>query len=384
MRRLQEEQLRAYESELRRDCGREEYVSRLERECEELRALVEQAHSAPANGAKNGAMNDTTGGAPAVSVAPAADPPVADPSAAKPSAQPMPAHRSLSRQGVAKWRNGSASSTALTGPSMKSQIQLIKATGENVELQAPKHNCVETVLKDETLVKLMWVQRPHCFLLVKKPGQPTVTAAMREVALTITKLVAEGGDEAPVKLIVEPAVYAEAELKLPNLLTWSCKDLKSPPKASLIAFDDLPRLVDVCVCLGGDGTLLWASSLFPTFMPPVISFAMGSLGFLTPFTTETHEAHLRHLIHEGCNLTPRVRLSCRVQRANETTPGVEYLALNEAVIERGNHSFLGKLDVLVDELPVTTAQAHTSHLPSLPFWVLHLVLFPPFNQIQGE
>ena len=85
MRRLQEEQLRAYESELRRDCGREEYVSRLERECEELRALVEQAHSTPANGAKNDAMNGTTGGAPAVSVAPAADPPVADPSAAKPS-----------------------------------------------------------------------------------------------------------------------------------------------------------------------------------------------------------------------------------------------------------------------------------------------------------
>jgi len=42
----------------------------------------------------------------------------------------------------------------------------------------------------------------------------------------------------------------------------------------------MSRRVDVVVCLGGDGTLLWASSLFPRAMPPVISFSMGSLGFL--------------------------------------------------------------------------------------------------------
>ncbi len=50
------------------------------------------------------------------------------------------------------------------------------------------------------------------------------------------------------------------------------------PAAQMVPKGQLAETVDVVVCLGGDGTLLWASSLFPRAMPPVISFAMGSLG----------------------------------------------------------------------------------------------------------
>lgn len=36
--------------------------------------------------------------------------------------------------------------------------------------------------------------------------------------------------------------------------------------------------------LGGDGTILHASSLFSAgAVPPVLSFSMGTLGFLLPF-----------------------------------------------------------------------------------------------------
>jgi len=47
---------------------------------------------------------------------------------------------------------------------------------------------------------------------------------------------------------------------------------------------DLPHLhsyVDFVVCLGGDGLLLHAAGLFGPALPPVISFKLGSLGFLT-------------------------------------------------------------------------------------------------------
>ena len=47
---------------------------------------------------------------------------------------------------------------------------------------------------------------------------------------------------------------------------------------------ELPHLhtsVDFVVCLGGDGLLLHAASLFGSAMPPLISFKLGSLGFLT-------------------------------------------------------------------------------------------------------
>ena len=43
---------------------------------------------------------------------------------------------------------------------------------------------------------------------------------------------------------------------------------------------DLPDLV---ITIGGDGLLLFASSLFPQSCPPILPIAGGSLGFLTSF-----------------------------------------------------------------------------------------------------
>ena len=42
--------------------------------------------------------------------------------------------------------------------------------------------------------------------------------------------------------------------------------------------------IDLVITLGGDGTILHASSLFKSgAVPPVLSFSMGTLGFLLPF-----------------------------------------------------------------------------------------------------
>jgi NADH kinase len=42
--------------------------------------------------------------------------------------------------------------------------------------------------------------------------------------------------------------------------------------------------IGLVVTLGGDGTILHASSLFSVgAVPPVLSFSMGTLGFLLPF-----------------------------------------------------------------------------------------------------
>ena len=44
--------------------------------------------------------------------------------------------------------------------------------------------------------------------------------------------------------------------------------------------------IDLILTLGGDGTILHASSLFKSgAVPPVLSFSMGTLGFLLPFRT---------------------------------------------------------------------------------------------------
>lgn len=47
---------------------------------------------------------------------------------------------------------------------------------------------------------------------------------------------------------------------------------------------DLHERVDLVACLGGDGVILHASNLFRSAIPPVVSFNLGSLGFLTSHT----------------------------------------------------------------------------------------------------
>jgi NAD+ kinase len=43
------------------------------------------------------------------------------------------------------------------------------------------------------------------------------------------------------------------------------------------------NMIDLIVCLGGDGTILHANTFFKQSMPPVMSFSLGSLGFLTEY-----------------------------------------------------------------------------------------------------
>ena len=44
---------------------------------------------------------------------------------------------------------------------------------------------------------------------------------------------------------------------------------------------NLHERIDFVACLGGDGVILHASNIFRNAVPPVVSFNLGSLGFLT-------------------------------------------------------------------------------------------------------
>ena len=62
--------------------------------------------------------------------------------------------------------------------------------------------------------------------------------------------------------------------------------------------DALAEAVDFCVCLGGDGVILHASTLFGSGpAPPIISFNLGSLGFLTAHNMENFQEDVRALMY---------------------------------------------------------------------------------------
>ncbi|KAJ4468270.1 hypothetical protein J3R30DRAFT_1692981 [Lentinula aciculospora] len=76
-----------------------------------------------------------------------------------------------------------------------------------------------------------------------------------------------------------------------------------------------PHLFDFVITLGGDGTVLFTSWLFQRIVPPVLPFALGSLGFLTNFDFADHQAVMDSAIDDGIRVNLRMRFTCTVYRA---------------------------------------------------------------------
>lgn len=67
--------------------------------------------------------------------------------------------------------------------------------------------------------------------------------------------------------------------------------------------------------LGGDGTVLYSSWLFQKIVPPVIPFALGSLGFLTSNDFNDYATILDNAITKGVRVNLRMRFTCTVYRS---------------------------------------------------------------------
>jgi NAD+ kinase len=78
-----------------------------------------------------------------------------------------------------------------------------------------------------------------------------------------------------------------------------------------------PHTFDLIITLGGDGTVLYASWLFQRIVPPVMSFALGSLGFLTKFDFEKYQETLTKAFRDGVTISLRLRFEGTVMRSQE-------------------------------------------------------------------
>jgi len=117
-----------------------------------------------------------------------------------------------------------------------------------------------------------------------------------------------------------------------------------------------PELFDLVVTLGGDGTVLYVSNLFQRVVPPVLSFSLGSLGFLTNFKFDDYKSKLNHCLDSGVKANLRMRFTCRVHTA-EGKLICEQQVLNELVVDRGPSPFVTNLELYGDGSLLTIAQA---------------------------
>ena len=65
-------------------------------------------------------------------------------------------------------------------------------------------------------------------------------------------------------------------------------------------------------------------------MPPVLPFALGSLGFLTPFDFADYKQVMDGAIDDGIRVSLRMRFTCTVYRAIAPEPGKGRCAIKKA------------------------------------------------------
>nr|XP_043609641.1 NAD(H) kinase 1 [Erigeron canadensis] len=203
---------------------------------------------------------------------------------------------------------------------------------------------ISTAERSSKQICLKWESPPQTVLIITKPNSSSVKVICAEMVRWLK--------EKKLNIFVEPRVRAElvTESSYYNFVqTWN------DDNGILL----LHEKVDVVVTLGGDGTVLWAASMFKGPVPPIVPFSLGSLGFMTPFHSEQYRECLKSILHGPISITLRHRLQCHVIREAAKT---EYeteepiLVLNEVTIDRGISSFLTNLECYCDNSFVTCVQ----------------------------
>ncbi|XP_068146161.1 NAD kinase isoform X1 [Drosophila tropicalis] len=276
-----------------------------------------------------------------------------------------------------------------------------------------KNSAMVMQIQDPASQRLTWYKPPLTVLVIKKKDS--------QVLLPFVQLVEWLVQEKHMVVWVESAVLEDKLLRDDVKLEQESAKFRQVHgdyagvrerflalREKLVTFkdgrDDLTDRIDFIVCLGGDGTLLYASQLFQQSVPPVMAFYLGSLGFLTPFQCDNFQEQVTNVLEGHAALTLRSRLRCSIHRKGERrreslqqasnnllkpslqrqlnyvelnngpsqfnsssnnkfnnnstqlTSNNSILVLNEVVINRGPSPYLSNIDIFLDGKYITSVQ----------------------------
>ena len=183
-------------------------------------------------------------------------------------------------------------------------------------------------------------------------------------------------------------VYVEKRLETDaDFAAWQLVEEEPSAKDRLRYWDtqlalNNPHLFDFVVTLGGDGTVLYTSWLFQRIVPPVLSFSLGSLGFLTKFDFNKYQHILNTAFRDGVVVSLRLRFECTIMRSNPQpkqalsgtnqrdlveeligeelegtlthTPDKVFQILNDVVLDRGPNPSMSFYPPLSEKRKLTT------------------------------
>jgi NAD+ kinase len=197
-------------------------------------------------------------------------------------------------------------------------------------------------------------------MIVTKARDNQLVVLTKELALWLLRTPRYGSDLG-VNVYVDAKLRNSRRFNAPGILH------ENPRFESMLKYwtPDLcwsqPEKFDLVLTLGGDGTVLFTSWLFQRIVPPVLSFSLGSLGFLTSFEFEKYKHHLNRIMGEdGMRVNLRMRFTCTVYRdgaGHEVEEGEQFEVLNELVIDRGPSPYVSNLELYGDNELLTVVQA---------------------------
>ncbi|XP_057469105.1 NAD kinase 2, chloroplastic isoform X2 [Actinidia eriantha] len=243
-------------------------------------------------------------------------------------------------------RNMCASATSMVRVQSrkKAEMFLVRTDGFSCTREMVTESSLALTHPSTQQQMLMWKSAPKTVLLLKKLGQELVEEA-KEVASFLYH-------QEKMNVLVEPDVH-DMFAKISGfgfVQTFYGQDTS-----------DLHERIDFVTCLGGDGVILHASNLFRDAVPPVVSFNLGSLGFLTSHNFEDYRQDLRQIIHgnntlDGVYITLRMRLRCKIFRNGKAMTGKVFDVLNEVVVDRGSNPYLSKVECYERDRLITKVQ----------------------------
>uniref|UniRef100_UPI0037E93981 NAD kinase isoform X4 n=1 Tax=Semicossyphus pulcher TaxID=241346 RepID=UPI0037E93981 len=219
---------------------------------------------------------------------------------------------------------------------------------------------------DPASQRLTWNKPPKSVLVIKKIRDASLLEPFKELCIFLTE-VKSMVVYVEQKVLEDPAISGDENFDAVAKKFCTFRE----------DFDDISNRVDFIICLGGDGTLLYASSLFQESVPPVMAFHLGSLGFLTPFKFDTYQSQVTQIIEGNAAIVLRSRLKVQVLKESwdkkarvdengiiltngdmdSSRKALQYqVVLNEVVVDRGPSSYLSNVDLFLDGHLITTVQ----------------------------
>ena len=163
------------------------------------------------------------------------------------------------------------------------------------------------------------------------------------------------------KVILCPNPYRDAQLRVakeakrvldevgcPNVVCLPFRN-QEPPEGYGLNIEPLQQEIrgaDMIIAFGGDGTILHLSKTAAHRDIPVLGVNLGSLGFMAELESKDL-LRLRDLCDGKCEIESHMMLDVRVQRDGRVI--YSNLALNEALIARGNISRVIRLQIFTEQ-----------------------------------